>query len=38
MGADESGFWEVRSHDRSRSSFYYFFTDGFITPFAQDPL
>jgi hypothetical protein len=37
MGADESGFWEVRSHDRSRSSFYYF-TDGFITPFAQDPL
>jgi hypothetical protein len=29
-GAGESGFWEVRSHDRSRSSFHMFFIDGFF--------
>jgi hypothetical protein len=29
-GAGESGFWEVRSHDRSRSSFHMFFIDNFF--------
>jgi hypothetical protein len=30
MGVGESGFWEVRSHDRSCSSFRVFFIDGFF--------
>jgi hypothetical protein len=35
---NELGFWEVRSHVGSHTSFCNIFVDGFNTLFVQDPL